>query len=142
MGCRILESFFNSGNRERQQRGVRLKRLYTGCFYRFQSHTRDKTAPPHDRAGTEVFSETKSGPSRLSCRCIPSNANREIPNVQPEPESGPAESEPGSEARPAAGRRPEARPAAAGSEPSRQRPGPAGWPRPEGPLGRTNFERK
>src|SRR5260370_34040839 len=67
------------------------------------------------------FLETNSG----SPSCHRLRSTREIPNVQPEPESGPAESgpaepEPESEARPAAGRRPEARTAAARSEPSGQ----------------------
>src|ERR1700722_3937054 len=44
--------------------------------------------------------------------------NKGDPDVQSEPESGSAESEPRPEARSAAGRRPEARTAAAGSEPS------------------------
>src|SRR5712672_2040784 len=57
-----------------------------------------------------------------SARCLAVTFNKGDPDVQPEPEPGPAESEPGSEARPAAGRRTEARSTAAGSQPSEAQP--------------------
>src|SRR6202020_3125852 len=83
-------------------------------------HSRDKPSPRNDPGGTGGPPETNR---EASGYYVPLRSTRTWrsakgdPDVQPEPEPGPAEPEPGSETRPAAGRRPEARPTAAGPEP-------------------------
>src|ERR1043166_965266 len=73
----------------------------------------------------------------LSRRC--SQQRKGIPDAESEPEPGSAESEPGAKARPAAGRRPETRPAAAGSEPPGRGSGSAGPAGSERPLVRNRM---
>src|ERR1700710_31026 len=53
--------FLTVGTRSGNSTGCDLSGLYTASFSRFQSHTRDKSAPRNDRAGTEVFRKPSPG---------------------------------------------------------------------------------
>src|ERR1700722_19725604 len=115
-GRRVI-SFSNSGNPWRQQRLKGDLRACTEIVFRSGPRDSGETAasrPSGKRPdGTKVFAKQKPGfavePLRLK------KGDRD---VQSEPESRPAKPESRTEAGPAAGRWPEARTAAAGSEPS------------------------
>jgi len=110
----------------RQQRRLRLKRLYRSSFrppWLRRFGTMDDL--PLEPVFPETNSQSRSYPGPGSTR---ETANEPEPESRPaEPESGSAEPDPGSEARPATGWRPEARTAAAaGSKPSGTEPRSAG----------------
>jgi hypothetical protein len=73
-GTSRRSSFSNSGNPERQQREVRLKRLYTGSFFAGSQATVGTNLRHAMIALEPKFFGNQICPLPLSRRCVPNNA--------------------------------------------------------------------